>query len=598
MTDVPRTSEELHLLKQKYLEERDKRLRPEGLGQYREVDLAGAEYGDDPYAPPIERAAIEREVDVLMIGGGHAGLLVADALIKGRVDDFLIVEKAGGFGGTWYWNRYPDCRCDIEAYIYMPLVDEDGVMPSQKYVRSSEIRANAARIGAKLGLGDKTLFQTGVSSARWDEAAMRWVIGTDRGDTIRARFVCLGSGPMSRPKLPDIAGIERFKGRTFHTSRWDYSYTGGDETGNLTGLADKRVALIGTGASGVQVIPRLAESAGHFYVVQRTPAAVDDRYNQVTQVDWWNSLKPGWWEERAANFAGISVGEAPGFDLVADNWTALFAKFNSAAAAAAAAGVRKEVLSSSEAVDFAIMNAIRNKIDERVQDRATAEALKPWYNYFCKRPLFLDGYYETFNRPNVKLVDTQGRGLDAVTENAIVFDGKEHEVDCIIYASGFEVAVPLDRAGGFELFGRDGVRLSEHWQDGMVTLHGLFTDGFPNLCMIGGVRQASFSWNVSYILKRQAEHFTRVVKHCLASGSRGFTVRQQAEQEWLAELDRASAVDIMFLSECTPGYLNNEGSDVAGGLASQGYGRGVLAYARQLEEWREKAMGSDLELLG
>lgn len=582
--------------KKKYLEERDKRLRPEGLEQYRSVDVTHGEYARDPFSPEAEaRAPLIKEVNIVIIGGGHAGLLVADSLIKNGLDDFLIIEKAADFGGTWYWNRYPDCRCDIESYIYMPLLEDGGEMPAEKYVRSSVIRANASRIGRRLGLYDKALFHTGVISATWAEADQRWHIKTDRGDEIRTRFVSLGSGPMSRPKLPGIPGIEKFEGKMFHTSRWDYSYTGGDESGGLTGLFDKNVAVIGTGATGCQVIPAVAQAAQRLYVVQRTPAAVIERFNRVTDHNWWNSLPSAWWKERASNFSAFTVGQSPSIDYISDRWTEIFTKFNVASQteteAAKAAGI-----SAEEIVDFRIMSGLRQHIEERVKDKKTAESLKPWYNLFCKRPLFLQGYYDTFNRDNVTLIDTDGKGLDAITHNSIVFNNQEYPVDCIIFASGFEVAVPLDRAGGLELRGKSNLTLKERWQDGMISLHGMMVHNFPNMFFIGGVRHAAFSWNVTYNLKLQADHFAAIMRHVADAGAKTVEVREAAEQAWLEELEQKSAVDMQFLTDCTPGYINNEGADIDIGIASQGYGAGVLAYAEQLEQWRQNKIENDLEL--
>jgi len=583
-------------LKAKYLEERDKRLRPDGLKQYHEVDMAHGEYARDPFSPePAPRAPIQREVDTVVIGAGHAGLLVAQALVKNELSDFLIIEKAADFGGTWYWNRYPDCRCDIESYIYMPLLEEGGDMPKEKYARSSVIRANASRIGRKLGLYERSLFHTGVTSTRWDEASSRWLVETDQGDLIRARFVCLGSGPMSRPKLPDIPGIETFKGKTFHTSRWDYSYTGGDETGGMSGLADKNVAIVGTGATACQVIPRLAESAKRLFVVQRTPAAVIERHNRPTDTAWWNSLGKGWAQDRATNFAAFTVGQTPDQDLVDDRWTYVFSRFN-AAEATEGRYARDTGYDAAEIVDYRLMEALRQEIESKVRDKETAEALKPWYNLFCKRPLFLEGYYETFNRENVSLIDTQGHSLDAITEHEIVFDGKKYPVDCIVFASGFEVAAPLDRAGGLELVGRDDITLKERWRDGMKSVHGMLVNGFPNYLFVGGVRHAAFSWNVTYNLQLQADHVASVIKYCLDSGAKSFEARPSAEQKWVEELELKSAVDLKFLAECTPGYINNEGSEIGTGIASQAYGPGVLAYGEQLVKWRQTEMKNDLEL--
>lgn len=584
-------------LHDKYLLERDKRLRPEGKAQYIPVDDEFADFGDDPHVEPgFQRAPISEDVEVALIGGGHAGLLAGHALRDAGIDDFRIIEKAGDFGGTWYWNRYPNCRCDVESYIYLPLVEQFGEMPTEKYVRSSEILAHAQRVARQLDLYPQTLFQTAVSELIWDEEVERWIIGTDRGDTIRAKFVTLGSGPLNRPKLPGIPGIETFKGKAFHTSRWDYEYTLGDETGDLAGLKDKRVAIIGTGATAVQAITALGESCGHLYVVQRTPAAVEARNNRPTDPGWWDNMQhPGWWERRARNFDGFSVGEVQNKDLVADGWTTSWAKF-SEASRATAAETEASPVSIEQRVDYEKMGAIRAHIDLVVQDPDTAEALKPYYNWFCKRPLFHDGYYETFNRPNVTLIDTQGKSLDLITENSIIYDGQAYEVDCIIYASGFEAAAPSNRSGGFTLVGKGGKTIEKHWDSGMRTLHGMFVHGFPNLGIIHGIKQAATTWNGTYILTKHTQHFVDLVRRCREQNVSSFEATAKAEDAWFAELADKATADLEFLAECTPGYINNEGQDLSEAIYSSTYGPGVFEYLKVLERWREADLQNDLEL--
>ena len=584
------------VLHRKYIEERDKRLRPEGISQYTFVEGGFAGYDHDPHAGPAEeRASLDEDVTVLIVGGGHTGLFAADALLKENITDFRIVEKAGDFGGTWYWNRYPGCRCDVESYIYMPFLDETGTMPEEKYARASDILAHDQRVARQMGLYDKALFQTTITSANWDEASHRWVVGTDRGDTIRARFVCFGSGPLSRPKLPGIPGIASFRGKSFHSSRWDYSYTGGNDRGGMDGLRDKRVAIIGTGATGVQIVPEIAPWCGHLYVVQRTPSAVDIRDNRKTDPAWWASLPDGWWEQRAVNFAAVSLGVTLE-DAINDSWTDTWKRFTRAAGEDAAHGLAPEGISHVQKADYAKMDEIRARIERIVKDPATAEALKPWYNWYCKRPLFVDGYYEAFNRDNVTLIDTQGRGLDRISEHAIHFDGQSWDVDLIIYASGFETAVPADRAAGFAMIGEGGLTLAEKWRDGVRSLHGTFMRGFPNLCVIAGVRHAAASWNFSLIQKIQSRHVARVFRHCLDAGMTRLNVRAEAEQAWLDEMARASTVDVQFLSECTPGYVNNDGQDIDKGLYSESYGGGVLRFSGILDAWRENRLEEDLEL--
>lgn len=593
-TDIEKDPE---LLLKKYREERDKRIRADGNEQYVRLEGDLLKYMDDPHVEPgFTRDPVTEDIDILIVGGGFAGLFAAYAFQKRGIIDLRIVEKAGDFGGTWYWNRYPDVRCDVESYIYLPLIEEFGDMPPEKYSRGSVIFEHAKKVGRELGLYDKTYFQTGVKEMRWDNANARWKVTTDRGDVFNARFVSVGSGPISRPKLPGIPGVETFKGKMFHTSRWDFHYTGGDEAGNLTGLADKRVAIIGTGATGIQCIPVVGRYAKQLFVVQRTPAAVEPRNNRPTDPDWWNKREAGWWKRRAMNFEGFLVGVPQEEDLIQDGWTQTWAKMADAARASAEQGSTGGP-TIAQLVDFEKMTSIRARIDEIVESAATAEALKPWYNWMCKRPLFSDGYYETFNRPNVTLIDTRGRSLDKITGNSIVFDGVSHEVDCIIFASGFEVAESGSREGVFDMIGAKGTSLDEAWaQSGRRTLHGMFVHDFPNMGMILQIRQASTTWNVPYMLRAQTEHFADVVKRCMDGGIVSFDVAKRAESEWVKLITDNPAGNVEFIENCTPGYYNNEGGDAKTGLFANTYYLGPLAYTDLLRDWLDGGFVRDLEL--
>src|SRR5438046_1444352 len=220
-------------LRRKYLEERDKRLRPDGNDQYLRVTGHLAHYLEDPYTAVVERAPRNDHVTVALIGGGFAGLVTGARLVEAGIQDVRIVEKGGDFGGTWYWNRYPGAQCDTAAMVYMPLLEETGHMPTEKYAHAPEILAHCQRIGKLYGLYDNALFHTEVVSLDWDETKSRWTIRTTRGDALTAQFLGMGTGPPHVPKLPGIEGIESFKGHSFHTSRWDYDYTGGVHKGAL-----------------------------------------------------------------------------------------------------------------------------------------------------------------------------------------------------------------------------------------------------------------------------------------------------------------------------------------------------------------------------
>jgi cyclohexanone monooxygenase len=291
-------------LRAKYAAERTKRLRADGNNQYQEITGQFAHYNVDPYVEPgFTRPALHEALDVLIIGGGFGGLLAAARLQEVGITNIRIIEKAGDFGGTWYWNRYPGAQCDVESYVYLPLLEETGYMPKEKYSFAPEILAHAQRIGRHFKLYDRACFQTQIKEAKWNDETGRWTITTDRDDVFQARFVIMCSGPLNRPKLPAIPGIEMFTGHTFHTSRWDYHYTGGDSSGGLHKLHDKRVGIIGTGATAIQCVSHLGQHAKQLYVFQRTPSSVDKRGNMPTDPEWVKTLTPGWQAHRNNNFS-------------------------------------------------------------------------------------------------------------------------------------------------------------------------------------------------------------------------------------------------------------------------------------------------------
>jgi cyclohexanone monooxygenase len=574
-------------LRAKYRAERDKRLKTEGNQQY--VEAAGdfAHYVDDPYVARIERASVNEAVDVLVIGGGFGGMLAAARLIEAGIDDFRIIEKAGDFGGTWYWNRYPGAQCDIEAYIYLPLLEETNYIPKEKYSFQPEILAHARRIGEHFDLYRRTLFQTQIGEIRWDEGSKSWTISTDRGDSLRARFVVMSNGPLNRPKLPGIPGIDSFKGHTFHTSRWDYAYTGGDTTGGLTKLADKRVAIIGTGATAIQCVPYLGRHAKHLYVFQRTPSSVDARGNRPTDPEWAKALKPGWQKQRMDNFNILVSGGQQDEDLVSDGWTDIIRNLGAIVPRNDGSGMSAdEMAGMMELADFQKMNQVRARVDATVEDKATAEALKPWFRQFCKRPTFNDDYLPTFNRPNVTLIDTKGRGVDRITEQGLVFDGIEYEVDCIIFATGFEVGTAYTRRSGFEVYGRDGVRLTDHWNGGLKTLHGFYSHGFPN-CFHMGITQNAITVNFPHMLLEQSQHIADLISHAKLHQKQVVEPEAAAEGSWVRTIREKALMNRDFLESCTPGYYNNEGKpDENVSLSSEQYGGGPIEFYDLVRAWR------------
>jgi cyclohexanone monooxygenase len=586
-------------LKAKYLAERDKRLRSDANDQYIEVKGDFRHYIDDPYVEPgFTRAPIKESDDVVVIGGGFGGLMAAARLREAGVKDIRIIEKGGDFGGTWYWNRYPGAQCDIESYIYLPLLEETGYIPKEKYSFAKEIREHAQRIGKTFGLYDRALFQTEIKEIRWLEEEALWRVSTSRGDEIKARYVVMSNGPLNRPKLPGLPGIDSYKGHGFHTSRWDYGYTGGDSEGNLTELADKRVAVIGTGATAIQCVPHLGKWAKHLYVFQRTPSSVDVRGNSPTDPKWAASLKPGWQKARMDNFNILVSGGQQDVDLVSDGWTDIIR--NLAAITAVRAGAEasspEKMAESVELADFRKMNQIRARVDEVVNDPATAEALKPWYRQFCKRPTFNDEYLPTFNRPNVTLVDTHGRGVDRVTEKGLVFDGVEYEVDCIIFATGFEVGTAYTRRAGFEIHGVGGKTLTEHWGGGIKTLHGFYSHGFPN-CFHLGVTQNALTANFPHMLDEQSRHIAELVHFAGERQASRIEPTAEAEANWVQTIKDKSIFDLKFRTECTPGYYNGEGKAGEGkGLFDGLYGPGPVAFYKIVNDWRANGRMEGLEI--
>jgi cation diffusion facilitator CzcD-associated flavoprotein CzcO len=578
-------------LRAKYAAERAKRLRPDGNDQYLQPTGRFAHLIDDPYATPAERPPVHDEVDVVVIGGGFSGLVTGARLKQAGVTDVHIIEGGGDVGGVWYWNRYPGAMCDTAAMVYLPLLEETGYMPTHKYVSAPEIYAHARRIASQFGLNDDAWFSTHVTDLTWDDVADRWIVATDRGDAIRARFVTMGTGPLHRPKLPGIPGIETFAGHAFHTSRWDYDYTGGDPAGApMTHLADKRVGIIGTGATAVQCIPHLSRDAGELYVFQRTPSSIDVRNNHPIDPEWFATLAPGWQQQWLTNFATLQTGGFADEDLVHDGWTDIAQRIRDRVVADVAdvAELTPETMRRAyEASDDEKMEEIRARVDAIVSDPATAEALKPWYRQLCKRPCFHDEYLQSYNNPNTHLVDTDGRGVERIDERGAWVAGRHYELDCIIFASGFEVGTEHARRSGFETTGRHGLTLSEKWADGMTTMHGMHVHGFPNLFVVGFAQAGGLISNVTQNLTEAGTTLSAVIAHALAIGATRVEVTAEAEAAWI-ELLESNPQSSLADPECTPGYYNNEGGplDRRSVINAGRYPLGPVAFWTFIDEWR------------
>ena len=612
-------------LRKKYRSERDKRLRQDGNEQYQEVSGEFAYFVEDPYVEDrIEREPLNDEVEVVIIGGGFGGMLAAARLREKGIDDFKIIEKGGDFGGTWYWNRYPGASCDIESYIYFPLLEETGFVPKQKYTNAPETLEYCKIICDKFNLYENACLQTEVTSTVWNEDTGRWLVKTNLNDEINARYVVHSNGPLNRPKLPAIKGINDFKGHTFHTSRWDYDYTGGNSHGNLDNLKHKKIAIIGTGATAVQCVPHLGAAAEQLYVFQRTPSSIDVRNNQPTDPDWISTQKEGWHDERRKNFETLLTGGRVKEDLVADGWTEAFrllfgnlrekapSKMQMASWAATSifssemykkgfksymtdkAMEAMDIRNAMQMADFQKMEKVRARAQEVVKDEKTAESLKPYYNQFCKRPCFHDEYLDTFNRPNVELVDTDGKGLEEISENGIVFNGKEYEVDCIIFATGFEVGTEYSRRAGYQIHGVEGITVSQKWGDGLATLHGMHSRGFPNSFFFGPA-QSGFTATYTYSLDEQSIHLAYILEKIIERGATRIEASKEAEEQWIETIIEKARLTADFQENCTPGYYNNEGK-INQTPQNNTYGGGPIEFFSLMKKWRSKDNLEGLEI--
>ena len=612
-------------LREKYREERDKRIRADGNDQYIEVTGDFSHYIDDPYVEPgFERDALQTQVEVLIIGGGFGGMLAAARLRDTGINDLLIVETGGGFGGTWYWNRYPGASCDIEALVYFPLLEETGFVPRQRYTNATETLKYCQVIAEQYKLHDIALMQTQILSTDWSEEEGLWVARTNRGDVIKATFVIHSNGPLNRPKLPGITGIDAYTGHTFHTSRWDYDYTGGGPFGDLDKLADKRVAVIGTGATAVQCVPHLAAGAKELYVFQRTPSSIDVRNNSDIDEDWVRAQQPGWHHKRRTNFESLLAGMPVTEDLVRDGWTEAFRDifgelrqyrpsgwrlllwslrwaFSSARKERGIkqyltdkAMVEMGLQEKMEMADFVKMEKIRARADSVVDNSETAESLKPYYRQFCKRPCFHDEYLQAFNNPSVTLVDTDGRGVEAFTERGVVANGEEYEVDCIVFATGFEVGTDYSRRAGYSITGVDGLTISEKWADGMATFHGLHSRGFPNAFFFGP-QQSGFTATYTFALDENAMQTAYILDELKKRGARRVDASQKAESAWISTIKRVARQTEEFQKSCTPGYYNNEGQ-VEFESQNSFYGGGPIEFFNLMAKWREAGDLRGLEI--
>ncbi|MCC6918005.1 MAG: NAD(P)/FAD-dependent oxidoreductase [Alphaproteobacteria bacterium] len=534
--------------------------RRRGAADYMPMEGAFTKYLEDVYsAAPVPREPLTDECEILVIGAGFAGLMLWHKLREAGFTDVRFCEKGGDVGGTWYWNRYPGVACDVESYSYLPLLEESGYVPTMKFASGFEILEHCQRLATQFGFYDHCLFHTTVEETAWDEASGRWTVHTDRGDSMRARFVILANGILTTPRLARIKGMETFKGEAFHTSRWNYNI-------DLTG---KRVGIIGTGATAVQVIPELAKVVKELYVFQRTPSSIDVRDQRATtdeeRAQWAN--EPGWARARRARFAMISGGRAAmqaNDDFLAGKVPEFKARREHAAPLSA-----EEMMAKTLESNFRIMEQVRARVDAIVKDPKTAAALKAYYPFGCKRPTFHDEFLPVFNLPHVHLVDTAPLGVQEINERGVVHDGVEYPLDVLVYATGFQW---MGTATFNKITGRDGRSLKQKWDaEGTRTFLGLHSQGFPNLFIVSGPQGGGGSFNFTDAIDAHAEYIVWMLKTMREKKARTVDVRPEPEIAY-AKHCRDADIASAPLRDCVS-YYNGEGNAEPGSLAYYGGGQ-------------------------
>lgn len=531
-----------------------------GAADYMAMEGEFARYLEDVYsADPVEREALDDECEILVVGAGFAGLLLWYRLSQSGFNDVRFCEKGGDVGGTWYWNRYPGIACDVESYSYLPLLEEMGYIPTMKFASGFEIMEYCQQMAEKFGFYDRCLFHTTVEATEWHEQQGRWHVRTDRGDVMKARYVILANGILTTPKLARISGMETYEGESFHTSRWNYDVD----------LEGKTVGIIGTGATAVQVIPEIAKVVKSLYVFQRTPSSIDVRDQRATtrqEIDTWK-LEENWAKKRRARFARISAGR-----------TAMKANDEYLSGQVSDFKERKQHdrdLSMEELVqkqldtNFRIMEQIRARVDAIVEDPVTAQALKPYYPYGCKRPTFHDEYLPTFNRPNVHLVDTAPMGVQQINRQGVVHEGREYPLDVLIYATGFQWMA----TSTFNMIkGREGRTLYDKWTgDGTRTFLGVHSNGFPNLFIVSGPQGGGGSFNFTDAIEQHADYIVWMLSTMREKAVNVVDVKQAPEDQYTEHCKRADMVTAP-LRDCLS-YYNGHGDAEPGSLAYYGGGQ-------------------------
>lgn len=512
-------------------------------------------------------------VDAVVVGAGLSGLYQLHRLRRLGLSA-LVLEAGDDIGGTWYWNRYPGARCDIESlsysYSFSPELDQEWEW-SERYASQPEILRYIHHVADRFGLRGDVALRTRVTRAGYDRDRHLWQLSTDTGRTVTARFVILATGCMSVPKDPGIPGADSFTGAIHHTARWPREHVS---------FAGKRVAVIGTGCSGVQAVPVIADEAASLTVFQRTPAYVLPAHNRPLEAAETARFKARYPEFRRAQrlSRGGTVFEPPTRSALEADETERTAVYEAAWGAGFLNGLLRTYtdILTAEKANETVAEFVRAKIRSIVTDPATAELLSPrTYPFATKRPCLGTGYYATYNRPHVTLVDLRTTPIESITPRGIRTSAGEHVLDMIVFATGFDALTGSQLA--IDIVGKDGVNLRDRWAQGPRSYLGLVSAGFPNLFSVLGPLSPSVLTNIAVSLEQQVEWITDCITHLRRNGVTEIDATPDAEAGWgehVAEVAARTlypAVDSWYTGANVPGKP-----------------RVFLAYAGGLDRYREE----------
>ncbi|MCE2391865.1 MAG: NAD(P)/FAD-dependent oxidoreductase [Proteobacteria bacterium] len=488
-----------------------------------------------------------REVDVVVAGAGFGGLYALYRL-RGLGLEVQVYEAGSDIGGTWYWNRYPGARCDVESlaysYAFSRELEEDWDW-SERYASQPEILEYAHHVAERFDLRRDIQLETRVVSAVYDEARGRWTVRTDRGEEVSAQFCVMATGCLSARNIPDFPGLDRYSGRCFHTGDWP------EEGVELEG---RRVGIIGSGSTAIQAIPILAEQAGELFVFQRTPNFSMPARNTPMDPDYQKRAKasyPAFREPFVSGMFGLDFhpNDRLGASASPEERNEVFEE-RWRAGGLGVVGAFADLFVDEE-VNEAAAEFIRGKIRETVHDPEVAELLCPDTPVGCKRPCADTNYFETYNRPNVTLVDIRNAPVEEITETGLRTGGRHYELDCIVFATGF--AAMTGALLRIDIRGRDGVKLAEKWAEGPKTYLGLGVEGFPNLFTITGPGSPSVLANMIPGIEQHVNWIADCMVYMRERGLRRIEATPEAEAAWVEHVNQIA--DRTIYPTCNSWYV-------------------------------------------